>query len=58
MSDEIYLKLREFLDKLPAGYPETPTGIEIKILKKLFSPEDAELVMKLKPEPESVSDIA
>jgi ferredoxin/predicted transcriptional regulator len=50
--------LREFLDKLPGGYPETPTGIEIKILKKLFSPEDAELTMKLKPEPESVASIA
>ena len=58
MSDDIYLKLREFLDKLPAGYPETPTGIEIRILKKLFSPEDAELVMKLKPEPEAPFDIA
>jgi ferredoxin len=30
----------------------------IKILKKLFSPEDAELTMKLKPEPEEVSSIA
>ena len=58
MSEEVYSRLREFLDQLPGGYPETPTGIEIKILKKLFSPEDAELTMKLKPEPEDVSSIA
>ena len=58
MPEDIYIRLREFMDQLPAGYPSTPTGVEIKILKKLFSPEQAELVMKLKKEPEDVSDIA
>lgn len=58
MSEALYTSLREFLDKLPGGYPETPTGVEIKILKKLFKPEDAELALKLKPAPENVSDIA
>jgi electron transport complex protein RnfB len=58
MSEEIYGRLREFLDKLPGGYPATDVGIEIRILKKLFSPEDAELVMKLKPQPEELSSIA
>ena len=46
------------MDALPAGYPATPDGLEIKILKKLFTPDDAELVMKLKTEPEEVSAIA
>ncbi len=46
MSEEVYVRLREFLDKLPGGYPETDSGVEIRILKKLFSPEDAELTMK------------
>jgi len=58
MNDNVYTSLRVFLDKLPSGYPETPTGIEIKILKKLFTPDQAELVMKLKSEPEPVSAIA
>jgi len=58
MAEDVYTKLREFLDKLPAGFPETPTGVEIKILKKMFTPEQAELTMKLKSEPESVSAIA
>ena len=58
MSDEVYTRLREFLDRLPGGYPETDTGVEIRILKKLFSPEDAELTMKLKPEPEDPSSVA
>jgi ferredoxin len=58
MSEEVYLRLREFLDKLPAGYPATPTGVEIKILKRMFTPEQAELAMKLREEPEDVATIA
>lgn len=58
MSEDIYGKLREFLDKLPGGYPATPDGVEIRILKKLFSPEDADLTLKLKSTPESVGEIA
>ncbi|PKN32762.1 MAG: 4Fe-4S ferredoxin [Deltaproteobacteria bacterium HGW-Deltaproteobacteria-19] len=58
MSDEVYARLRRFLDTLPSGFPETPNGVEIRILKKMFTPEDAEFVMKLKDEPESGSDIA
>ncbi len=58
MSEEVYIKLREFLDTLPTGYPESPTGVEIKILKKLFTPDQAELTMKLKKEPEAIQEIA
>ncbi len=58
MSEDIYDKLREFMDTLPAGYPKTPTGVEMKILKKLFSPEEAELTINLKNEPEEISVIA
>ena len=58
MSEDVYLRLREFMDKLPAGYPATPTGVEIRILKKLFTPEQAELALKLSSEPEEVQTIA
>lgn len=54
MGEDLYIRLREFMDKLPGGYPETPTGVEIKILKKLFTPDEGELVMKLSKEPEEV----
>lgn len=57
MSD-VYASLREFLHTFPGGYPETPTGVEIKLLKKLFTPEDAEMYLSLKKEPEVLSDIA
>jgi electron transport complex protein RnfB len=58
MDNNVYARLREFMDTLPAGYPSTPSGVEIRILKKLFSPEEAELTMQLKTEPEEVPAIA
>ena len=58
MNDEIYDGLRAFLDTLPTGFPATPTGVELRILKKLFTPEEAELTVNLRSEPEELSQIA
>lgn len=58
MSEDVYKGLREFLHALPGGYPETESGIEIKILKKLFTPEEAEMAMSLTMLPEPASAIA
>jgi len=44
---EIYKKLAKYLDTLPAGYPPTPSGVEIRILQKLFTREEAELALCL-----------
>jgi ferredoxin len=58
VNDDVYTRLREFMDTLPGGYPATPTGVEIKLLKKVFTPEQAELTMKLGQEQEAVQSIA
>ena len=58
MGNDIYERLRGFLDTLPTGFPTTPTGVELRILKKLFTPEEAELTMNLRIEPEGLSQIA
>ena len=58
MSEDVYLRLREFMDSLPAGYPATPTGVELKILRKLYTPEEAELTMQLTQKPEEASTVA
>jgi len=58
MGDEVYVKLSKFLDKLPAGFPETPDGIEIDILKYLYTLEEAEMAMELRFFPEPASLIA
>ncbi len=54
---DIYNKLAKFLDGLPGGFPSTDTGVEIRILKKLFTPEEAELAMKLSLIPEDAGTI-
>lgn len=58
MSDEPYLKLREFLDNFPVGFPATESGVEMEILKRLFTKEEAKLVVHLAPIPEKVANIA
>jgi Pyruvate/2-oxoacid:ferredoxin oxidoreductase delta subunit len=55
---DVYNKLAKFLDGLPGGFPSTDTGVEIRILKKLFTPEEAELAMKLSLIPEDAGAIA
>jgi len=49
---DIYSRLREELDKLPIGYPRTEKGTEIKILKRFFSPLEAEIATHLSMLPE------
>ena len=51
--NDVYERLRDHLDTLPGGYPSTETGVEIRILKRLFTPDEAELGrhLRLKLEP-------
>jgi electron transport complex protein RnfB len=58
MSTEAYHKLAKVLDTLPNGFPSTAHGIEIKLLKKIFDPQDAELFCDLKLTFETADQIA
>lgn len=58
MADDIYLRLREYLDGLPGGFPETGTGLEVEILKRYFAPHEAEMMLSLSPYPETAGVIA
>ena len=51
-------RLRAYLNQLPLGFPETRSGVELKILKKLFSESEAELALLLTPSPEETHQIA
>jgi electron transport complex protein RnfB len=55
---DIYERLRERLDMFPQGFPKTKSGVELKILKKLFSPEEAEIMLVLRPYPEPVAAVS
>ena len=54
---DIYRELQQHLDKMPIGYPSTESGIELKILKHLFSPEEAKIATKLQFQPEPLKNI-
>lgn len=56
--DDVYQRLAKKLDQLPHGFPATGSGIELKILRKIFSPEEAEMTLKLRPIPETVDAIS
>jgi electron transport complex protein RnfB len=58
MAKSIYERLREHLDSLPTGYPKTQSGVEVKILQKLFTEEEAEMACQLQPIPETAEQIA
>jgi len=58
ISDHVFELLADALDRLPNGFPRTPTGVEIRILKKIFSPEEANLASRLTGTFEQVDEIA
>ena len=58
MTHDIYYELREFLDGLPGGYPETGEGVEIKILEKLFTPVEAAMAVRMTVSPEAAEAVA
>jgi Pyruvate/2-oxoacid:ferredoxin oxidoreductase delta subunit len=46
MATDVYERLATFLDDLPAGFPTTDAGL--RILRRLFTPEEAEFVTHLR----------
>ena len=47
METDSYRKLAQHLDKLPGGFPPSDSGVELRLLKRLFTPEEAELAVHL-----------
>lgn len=58
LSDQAYEDLAEALNRLPNGFPRTTSGVELRILKKLLSPEEASLASQMSLSMESCEAIA
>ena len=54
----VYERLRQRMDDLGTGYPASEGGAEIRILKKLFTEEEADLFVHLTPLLETPEDVA
>jgi Na+-translocating ferredoxin:NAD+ oxidoreductase RNF subunit RnfB len=55
---DVYKRLAKRLDELPGGYPETESGVERRILEKIFTPEEAEMTLRMRSVPETVEQVA
>lgn len=58
MTDTVFEKLRAHLDQMPIGYPKTASGVELEILKRLFTEVEAQTALLLSPFPEEAEQIA
>jgi electron transport complex protein RnfB len=57
-SEDIYERLATALDALPHGFPRTPSGVELKLIKMSFSPVEVWLAGQLTRFPETAVEIA
>ncbi len=58
MENDSYQRLAQVLDTIPNGYPSTDSGVELRILQKLFTPQEAELATHLHLTWETADEIA
>ena len=47
MATDVYHRLAQHLDDLPGGFPATDSGVELRILRRLFTPAEAEFAQHL-----------
>jgi Pyruvate/2-oxoacid:ferredoxin oxidoreductase delta subunit len=55
--DALYRRLQRHLDRMPVGFPATESGVEIRILKRLFTPGQAEIALQLSAIPEPLATV-
>jgi Na+-translocating ferredoxin:NAD+ oxidoreductase subunit B len=55
---DVFERLAAALDRLANGFPRTPSGIEISILRKMFTPEEAAVAATLTAEPRPAEEVA
>ena len=53
MPDDVYRQLAKRLDEIPNGFTPTESGVELRLLAKIFEPDEAKLacIMTLTPKP-------
>jgi Pyruvate/2-oxoacid:ferredoxin oxidoreductase delta subunit len=54
---DVYRRLQQHIDRMPVGFPATESGVELRLLKHLFDPEEAELALALSALPEPLERI-
>ena len=55
--ETLYRRLQQHLDRMPVAFPPAPSGVEIRILERLFTPEEAEIALELSAIPEPAATV-
>jgi electron transport complex protein RnfB len=55
--DRVYRDLQRYLDRLPGGFPQVESGLDIKLLQRFFTPEEAALAVEFSMTPEPLGRI-
>ena len=55
---DIYERLANAQEALPHGFPRTPSGVEIKLIKMAFTPEEVSLAGQLSRTSETAAQVA
>ncbi len=58
MQKDVYSRLQEQLDQYSIGFPSTESGVEMKILRRLFTEEAAEMYLQMSLLMETPADVA
>ena len=58
MSDDVFRRLQEQLDQYSVGFPVAESGVEIKILKRLFFEEEASMYLNMSLMLETAESVA
>jgi ferredoxin len=54
---DVYYKLQQEINKMPIPFSETKSGVELRLLKHLFTPAEAEIALNLNILPEPLDRI-
>jgi len=58
MAGKVFRELQRQLDKYSMGFPATETEVEIRILEKLFTEDDARMFLSMSPKLEPAAHVA
>ncbi len=53
----VYRQLQQHLDRMPVGFPATESGVELRILERLYTPHEARITLALSAVPEAATKI-
>jgi electron transport complex protein RnfB len=58
MTSDVYYRLRERLDQYSLGFSTTESGVELRLLQKLFTEEEAAMYLHLSRDLQTAGDVA